>query len=72
VPDPERVINPPAKEEADLPINIQKLEDCPGPNNTRLPLPCPEAITAADPGTMVVNYRNEPVALRIRNPQTNK
>ncbi len=27
--------------------------------------PCPEAITADDPGTMVVNYRNEPIGLRI-------
>jgi hypothetical protein len=33
--------------------------------------PCPEAISAADTGTMVVNYRNEPVALRVRDPQTN-
>ena len=30
--------------------------------------PCPEAISAADPGTMSVNYRNEPLALRVRNP----
>jgi manganese oxidase len=33
--------------------------------------PCPEAISAMDTGTMTVNYRNEPVALRIRNPNTN-
>jgi hypothetical protein len=33
--------------------------------------PCPEAISAADQGTMSVNYRNEPVPLRIRNPSTN-
>jgi hypothetical protein len=33
--------------------------------------PCPEAISAMDTGTMSVNYRNEPVALRIRNPFTN-
>ena len=33
--------------------------------------PCPEAISANDTGTMSVNYRNEPVALRIRNPNTN-
>ena len=33
--------------------------------------PCPEAISAMDAGTMTVNYRNEPVALRIRNPETN-
>ncbi|MBK9517187.1 MAG: hypothetical protein IPO09_07480 [Anaeromyxobacter sp.] len=33
-----------------------------------LPRPCPEAITAEDPGTLVVNYRNEPVALRVFDP----
>ena len=33
--------------------------------------PCPEAISAMDTGTMSVNYRNEPVPLRIRNPSTN-
>ena len=33
--------------------------------------PCPEAISAADQGTMSVNYRNEPVPLRIRNSSTN-
>ncbi|MDH3301665.1 MAG: Ig-like domain-containing protein [Acidimicrobiia bacterium] len=27
--------------------------------------PCPEAISADDPGTYVVNYRNEPLGLRI-------
>ena len=36
-----------------------------------VPRPCPEAISAMDTGTMTVNYRNEPVALRIRNPETN-
>ncbi|MFY9555566.1 MAG: copper oxidase [Blastocatellia bacterium] len=65
-PDPAGVINPPAKEEAALPIVIQKSADCFG----GVPLPCPEAISAADVGTMVVNYRNEPVPLRIRNPIT--
>jgi hypothetical protein len=33
--------------------------------------PCPEAISAADQGTMSVNYRNEPIPLRIRDPNTN-
>jgi hypothetical protein len=31
----------------------------------------PEAVSAADVGTMSVNYRNEPLALRVRDPQTN-
>src|SRR6185503_15390084 len=62
-PDPAGAINPPAKEEAPLPINIQKLAICHGGD----PAPCPEAISAAEPGTFVVNYRNEPIPLRIRN-----
>jgi len=32
------------------------------------PRPCPEAISADDPGMLVVNYRNEPVGLRVFNP----
>jgi manganese oxidase len=38
---------------------------CPDGQNTR---PCPEAITADDPGFMVVNYRNEPIAHRVYDP----
>jgi hypothetical protein len=38
---------------------------CPDGINTR---PCPEAITADDSGMLVVNYRNEPVGLRVFNP----
>ncbi|HET6852488.1 MAG TPA: hypothetical protein VFH46_09185 [Pyrinomonadaceae bacterium] len=67
MPDPANAINPPVRDEAALPINIQKANECPG----GVPLPCPEAVSAADPGTMVVNYRNEPVALRAQNPSTN-
>ena len=64
-------INPPAK--AGVPLTstdsvlLRKTNLCPG----NKPAPCPEAISAADVGTMVVNYRNEPVALRVRNPATN-
>jgi hypothetical protein len=67
VPDPANAINPPVRDEAALPINIKKADVCPG----GVPLPCPEAVSAADPGTMVVNYRNEPVALRAQDPATN-
>jgi hypothetical protein len=67
VPDPANSINPPVRDEAALPINIKKADVCPG----GVPLPCPEAVSAADPGTMVVNYRNEPVALRAQDPNTN-
>jgi hypothetical protein len=67
IPDPANVINPPVRDEAALPINILPAQVCPG----GVPLPCPEAVSAADPGTMVVNYRNEPVALRAQDPATN-
>jgi hypothetical protein len=67
-PDPANVINPPAKDEPGLPVLVQPANQCPG---TNFAPPCPEAVSAADPGTMVVNYRNEPLALRVRDPQTN-
>lgn len=35
---------------------------------TAPPRPCPEAISADDVGMMVVNYRNEPLGLRVYNP----
>jgi hypothetical protein len=34
-----------------------------------IPRPCPEAITADDPGMYVVNYRNESLAARIFDPE---
>jgi hypothetical protein len=66
-PDPVNVINPPAKKEVGLPKLLAKAPDCPG----GVPLPCPEAFSSADPGTMAINYRNEPLALRVRDPNTN-
>jgi hypothetical protein len=65
--DPDFAINPPAKNEVGLPFLMARPRVCP---NGTLP-PCPEAISADDPGTMLVNYRNEPLALRIRDPNTN-
>ena len=65
--DPLRVINPPIINEVGLPFIVENGLVCPG----GVPAPCPEAVSAADPGTMSVNYRNEPVPLRIRNPFTN-
>jgi hypothetical protein len=62
-----RPVNPPAKKEVGLPFLLEVAPQCPG----GVPRPCPEAISADDPGTMVVNYRNEPLALRVRNPFTN-
>jgi hypothetical protein len=60
-------INPPHMADLGLtdPINIvAHASSCPDGS----PRPCPEGISAADPGTMVVNYRNEPLALRIYDP----
>jgi hypothetical protein len=65
--DPARAINPPVKDEVGLPFIVEKPAECPGGEK----LPCPEAVSSADPGTMSVNYRNEPVALRVRDPYTN-
>ena len=62
-------VNPPAKDEVGLPFLLEPAEKCPGSNFAP---PCPEAIAAADVGTMSVNYRNEPIALRVRDPATNK
>jgi hypothetical protein len=67
VADPARAINPPVKDEVGLPFIVEAAKECPG----GAPLPCPEAVSSADPGTMSVNYRNEPLALRVRDPNTN-
>ncbi|MFN7132013.1 MAG: copper oxidase, partial [Myxococcales bacterium] len=47
-------VNPPTQEEKPLPIAI-------GHEKRRQP----EVISDADPGTMLVNYRNEPIPLRL-------
>ena len=65
--DPLRVINPPITDEVGLPFIVENGLICPG----GVPAPCPEAVSSFDPGTMSVNYRNEPVPLRVRNPGTN-
>ena len=67
--DGNRPVNPPARDEVGLPFLLKPAEKCPG---SGFAPPCPEAIAAADVGTMSVNYRNEPVALRVRDPNTNK
>ena len=67
---PALAVNPPGREEAafpDLVIYPVEVGACP---NGEIP-PCPEAISADDPGSMNVNYRNEPIPLRIRDPQNN-
>jgi hypothetical protein len=47
-------VNPPGRQEAALPKAIEPT-----------PIPHPESISAADPGTQLINYRNEPIPLRI-------
>ena len=64
-------INPPGKDEVGLPNLLRppfaRNGGPPGlcPNGIDLP-PCPEILSADDPGIMTVNYRNEPLALRVR------
>jgi hypothetical protein len=53
-------VNPPNRVEHDPPFIVGSIViDDPSQK------PFPEAISAADPGTMVINYRNEPIALRV-------
>ncbi len=41
---------------------------CPGVlGGPVIPRPCPEAISADDPGTYALNFRNEPIGLRVFN-----
>jgi len=62
-------IQPPVRKEASLvngfPVDIWEFPTtCPG----GVPRPCPEAITADDPGMYVVNYRNESLISRVYDP----
>jgi manganese oxidase len=67
-------INPPARDEVPLlpgnsTVLIQPAAQCPQtPSGVVIPPPCPEAVSAADVGTYTVNYRNEPIPLRILDP----
>ncbi|HEV2147807.1 MAG TPA: hypothetical protein VGR37_10425, partial [Longimicrobiaceae bacterium] len=69
--DPANAVNPPGRFEPSpkLPYLLRPpvAKACP---NGGAP-PCPELVSADEPGTMVVNYRNEPIALRVRDPATN-
>ncbi|MBW3570964.1 MAG: copper oxidase [Gemmatimonadetes bacterium] len=62
-PNPGAAVNPAGKFEVGLPDLLRPPVAGACPNGT--PAPCPELISADDVGTMVVNYRNEPLALRI-------
>ena len=60
-------VNPPGRREIPLSTNNDLLErHCPNGQPT-----CPELVSADESGTMVLNYRNEPLALRVRDPLTN-
>ncbi|HJX27380.1 MAG TPA: copper oxidase, partial [Thermoanaerobaculia bacterium] len=67
-PDPPNAINPPGRREIGLPDLLARPVTCPGSGAAP---PCPELVSADEPGTMSVNYRNEPLALRVRDPNSN-
>ncbi len=79
--DPANAVNPPGREDVidQLPLlyldpinangcPIHDEGDDPGQVPTYVPPPCPEAVSADDPGMYSVNYRNEPLAFRLRDP----
>jgi len=81
--DPPAAINPPGRVEQwtqlltgkpwvyEKPALVGKCPTLDKTGTLPVPLPpCPEAISAQDPGTMVSNYRAEPIASRIYNPLT--
>lgn len=55
-----RPVNPPGRIERDLPSPMIEA-----------PIPVPESISASDPGTQLINYRNEPIPLRITQRDSN-
>jgi len=67
-------INPPARFQIapvfpDLVVEAKEcVLDPRNPASVLLSRPCPQAIDVQDPGLFVVNYRNEPVGLRIFDP----
>ncbi len=63
-PNPAAAVNPAGKFEVGLPDLMRPPVAGACPNGT--PAPCPELLSADDVGTMTVNYRNEPIALRAK------
>jgi hypothetical protein len=54
-----------------FPDTVNAHDFCPGPNgqaDINVPRPCPEAINIGHASMWVVNYRNEPVGLRVFDP----
>jgi hypothetical protein len=65
-------INPSFRQPPAVPEDIFFHPDVckgPGAGQKNLPRPCPEAISADDPGTYALNFRNEPIGLRVFNGQ---
>ncbi len=61
-----RAVNPPGRELVGPHPLYENPDHCPTEDDsTGPPRPCPEAVSADDPGMTSVNYRNEPIALRI-------
>ncbi|HLL73526.1 MAG TPA: hypothetical protein VK363_18945 [Pyrinomonadaceae bacterium] len=52
-------VNPPGRKEVGLPAIVAPPD-----------IPQPESISADDPGTSLINYRNEPIPLRVQDPNT--
>ena len=60
-------VNPPMRKNASL--LLESVTEVAGGQLLGCPTrPCPQAISADDPGIFVVNYRHEPVGLRIYDP----
>ncbi|HEY0100527.1 MAG TPA: hypothetical protein VGB76_16395, partial [Pyrinomonadaceae bacterium] len=53
-------VNPPGRKVVGLPDIVAPPD-----------IPQPESISVDDPGTSLINYRNEPIPLRVRDPNTN-
>lgn len=59
----QKPVNPPNRMEMTLPLSL--LSGTPAVAVRQKPFPEPEAISTKDPGTQLMNYRNEPIPLRI-------
>lgn len=68
----EKAVNPPLKlKSVPFPDVVTAHDVCPGPAGNAdpsIPRPCPEAINISHSSMWVVNYRNEPVGLRVFDP----
>ncbi|HEX6901538.1 MAG TPA: copper oxidase [Thermoanaerobaculia bacterium] len=74
--DPLKAINPAGRKRVGPPDMYLKpitVGTCPVPDGYAgtLPPPCGEAVSADDPGFGSVNYRSEPLALRVLDPTSN-